>query len=119
MIWAQSTAASILALLSRVPISRSQGVLYQTFPALEARRISKRLEFHYTPKRGSWLNIAEIEFSILSRNCLRLRLPDEASLCRAVQALEGERNQTQASINWRFGIQKARIKLHRLYPFNS
>ena len=93
--------------------------LYQTFPASEARRIAKRLEFHYTPKHGSWLNMAEIEFSIFSRGCLRQRLPDEESLCREVQALELERNHAQARINWRFGIQEARTKLHRLYPINS
>ena len=93
--------------------------LYQTFPAAEARRIARRLEFHYTPKHGSWLNMAEIEFSVFSRSCLRQRLPDEESLCREVQALEQERNQAQARINWHFGIQDARTKLHRLYPIHS
>ena len=62
--------------------------LYQTFPAAEARRIAKRLEFHHTPNHGSWLNTAEIEFSVISRSCLRQRLPDEESLCREVNALE-------------------------------
>ena len=93
--------------------------LYQTFPAEEARRIAQRLEFHYTPKHGSWLNMAEIEFSVISRSCLRQRLPDEESLCREVQALELERNQAQARINWRFGILDARTKLNRLYPIHS
>ena len=93
--------------------------LYQTFPAEEARRITQRLEFQYTPKHGSWLNMAEIEFSVISRGCLRQRLPDEESLCREVQALELERNQAQARINWRFGILGARTKLHRLYPIHS
>ena len=93
--------------------------LYEAFPADEARRIAKRLEFHYTPKHGSWLNMAEIEFSIFSRSCLRQRLPDEESLCREVRALELERNDAQARINWRFSIQDARTKLHRLYPINS
>ena len=93
--------------------------MYQTFPAAEARRIAKRLEFHYTPKHGSWLNMAEIEFSVFSRSCLRQRIPDEESLCREVLALKQERNQAQARINWRFGIQEARTKLHRLYPINS
>ena len=92
--------------------------LYQAFPAEEARRIAKRLEFHYTPKHGSWLNMAEIEFSVFSRSCLRQRLPDEESLCREVQALEQERNRAQARINWRFGILDARTKLQRLYPCN-
>ena len=93
--------------------------LYQTFPAAEARRIARRLEFHYTPKHGSWLNMAEIEFNVLSRSCLRQRPPDEAALCREVQALEQERNQAQARINWRFDILDARARLHRLYPINS
>ena len=93
--------------------------LYEAFPAPEARRIARRLEFHYTPKHGSWLNMAEIEFSVFSRTCLRQRLPDEESLRREVQALEQERNQAQAHINWRFGILDARTKLQRLYPINS
>ena len=93
--------------------------LYETFPPAEARRIAKRLEFHYTPKHGSWLNMAEIEFSVFSRICLRQRLTDEATLCREVQALGLERNEAQGRINWRFGIQDARNKLHRLYPINS
>ena len=93
--------------------------LYETFPAAEARRIAQRLEFHYTPKHGSWLNMAEIEFSIFSRNCLPQRIPGEESLRREVHALERERNEAQAVINWRFSIQDARTKLHRLYPFDS
>ena len=90
--------------------------LYETFPAAEARRIAKRLEFHYTPKHGSWLNMAEIEFSVLSRSCLRQRLPGEEALRREVNALVTERNAAQATINWRFNTQDARTKLHRLYP---
>ena len=93
--------------------------LYETFPAPEARRIAQRLEFHYTPKHGSWLNLAEIEFSVLSRCCLRQRLPDEYFLRREVQALVTERNAAQAIINWRFNTPDARTKLHRLYPFDS
>ena len=93
--------------------------LYEAFPAAEARRIAKRLEFHYTPKHGSWLNMAEIEFSVLSRSCLRQRLPDEEALGREVQALVTERNTAHATINWRFNTHDARTKLHRLYPFDS
>ena len=93
--------------------------LYETFPAVEARRIAKRLEFHYTPKHGSWLNMAEIEFSVLSRSCLRQRIPDQEALGREVQALVRERNAAQSVINWRFNTQNARTKLHRLYPFDS
>ncbi len=92
--------------------------LYEAFPAPEARRIVKRLEFHHTPKHGSWLNMAEIEFSVLARSCLRRRVPDEAALRREIQALEGERNAARASIHWRFNTQNARAKLHRLYPSN-
>ena len=93
--------------------------LYETFPAAEARRIAKRLEFHYTPKHGSWLNLAEIEFSVLSRSCLRQRLPDEDALRREVGASVQERNAARVTINWRFKTQDARTKLHRLYPFDS
>ena len=76
--------------------------LYETFPAEEARRIARRLEFHYTPKHGSWLNMAEIEFSVLSRSCLRQRLSGEEALRREVDALVTERNAARATINWRF-----------------
>ena len=90
--------------------------LYEAFPAAEARRIARKLEFHHTPKHGSWLNMAEIEFSVISRRCLGQRHPDEDSLCRGVHALEQERNEAQAIINWQFTTQDARTKLHRLYP---
>ena len=93
--------------------------LYETFPAAEARRIAKRLEFHYTPKHGSWLNMAEIEFSVLSRSCLRQRLPDEDALRREVGASVQERNARLVTVNWRFKTQDARTKFHRLYPFDS
>ena len=93
--------------------------LYETFPAAEARRIVKRLEFHHTPKHASWLNMAEIEFSVLTRACLQGRNPDETALQRAINAYEIQRNASKASINWRFTTQDARTKLHRLYPFNS
>ena len=93
--------------------------LYETFPAAEARRIAKRLEFHHTPKHGSWLNMAEIEFSVLARACLRGRNGDEDSLGRAVSACVSERNAAEATINWRFTAQDARRKLHRLYPCQS
>lgn len=90
--------------------------LYETFTPAEARRILRRLEFHYTPKHGSWLNMAELELSVLSRQCLDRRIPDEATLKREVQAFEDERNQAHASITWRFTADQARSKLHRLYP---
>ena len=93
--------------------------LYETFPAAEARRIAKRLEFHYTPKHGSWLNMAEIEFSVLSRSCLKQRLSGEEALRKEVDALVTERNAARATINWRFNTRDARTKLHRLYPSDS
>ena len=93
--------------------------LYETFPPIEARRIAKRLEFHHTPKHGSWLNMAEIEFSVLTRACLRGRNSDEDSLNRAVNACVSERNTAAATIDWRFTAKDARAKLRRLYPDTS
>ena len=90
--------------------------LYEAFAPAEARRIAKKLEFHYTPKHGSWLNMAEIELSILARQCLARRIPTEASLTEEVAAWEARRNHEQATIDWRFSIHEARQKLHRLYP---
>lgn len=93
--------------------------LYETFPAAEARRIAKRLEFHHTPKHASWLNMAEIEFSVLSRDCLQGRHGDEPALAAAITSYEARRNTAKATIDWRFSTQDARTKLHRLYPCNS
>ena len=78
----------------------------------------KRLEFHYTPKHESWLNMAVIEFSVLARSCLRQSLPNEAVLSREIQSLVRERIAAQATINWRFDAHDARTKLHRVYPFD-
>ena len=93
--------------------------LYQAFSPGEARRIARRLEFHYTPKHGSWLNMAEIEFSVLARRVLHRRIADEETLRQQVQVLELQRNQCRASIDWRFSSEDARIKLHHLYPANN
>jgi hypothetical protein len=90
--------------------------LYEVFAPTEAKRILDRLEFHYTPKHGSWLNMAEIEFSVLSRQCLHPRIPDMPTLEREVGAWQAERNQAQATVHWRFTTSDARIKLKRLYP---
>jgi DDE superfamily endonuclease len=90
--------------------------LYDTFPPAEARRIRKKLEFHYTPKHGSWLNMAEIELSVLHRQCLERRLPDVPTLTQEVHAYERRRNTQRATIDWQFTSQEARTKLHRLYP---
>ena len=93
--------------------------LYETFEAAEARRILKRLEFHYTPKHGSWLNMAEIELSVFSRECLDRRIPDEVTLRREIQALEAQRNAVRARVAWQFTSQDARHKLCHLYPLIS
>jgi hypothetical protein len=90
--------------------------LYETFPPAEANRILKRLAFHFTPKHASWLNMAEIEFSIFTRQCLDRRIPDEDTLQREVKALEDERNSKCVTVNWQFTSEDARIKLKRLYP---
>jgi hypothetical protein len=90
--------------------------LYQTFEPEEARRVIKRLEFHHTPKHGSWLNMAEIEFSVFGKQCLNRRIGNEAALKREIAALETERNQAVATINWRFSTGDARQKLQRIYP---
>jgi hypothetical protein len=90
--------------------------LYVAFPPAEARRLVERLEIHYTPKHGSWLDMAEIELSALSRQCLDRRLPDHHTVQREVAAGEAERNAAQVTIQWRFTTDDARIKLHHLYP---
>ena len=92
------------------------GSLYEAFAPSEARRIAKRLEFHHTPTHGSWLNMAEIELSVFSRQCLNRRVGDEALLRREVAALERERNEAGAVIDWRFSTQDARSKLQHIYP---
>lgn len=90
--------------------------LYEAFPPHEARRILQKLEIHFTPKHGSWLNMAEIELSVLSRQCLNRRIPDQLALQQQVTAWETDRNNSTATVNWRFTTADARIKLKRLYP---
>jgi transposase len=92
--------------------------LYETFAPAEARRLLRLLEFHYTPKHGSWLNMAELELSILARQCLAQRVPDIATLHTLLAAYEARRNTAKATITWQFTAEKARVKLHRLYPSN-
>ena len=93
------------------------GSLYDAFEPAQARRIAKRLELHYTP--GSWLNMAEIELSVFSNQCLNRRISDEAVLKREDSALEHERNQVAAIIDWRFSTQDARTRLQHIYPAHS
>ena len=90
--------------------------LYEAFPPKQARRLASRLEMHHTPKHGSWLNIAECELSVLSRQCLARRTPDVRTLARKTKAWERERNKRQQGVDWRFTTDDARIKLKRLYP---
>lgn len=90
--------------------------LYEAFEPEEAKRIADKLEIHYTPKHGSWLNMAEIEFSHLSRQCLDRRIPNQEMLQTEVAAWTNARNQKQVRANWQFTVDDARIKLNRLYP---
>ena len=90
--------------------------LYEAFAPEEARRIAEKLEIHYTPKHGSWLNMAEIELSVLHRQSLKARIPDQPTLIQQVAAWQLKRNNASATVNWRFTTADARIKLTRLYP---
>jgi hypothetical protein len=90
--------------------------LYEAFPPEQARRIAERLEIHHTPKHGSWLNMAEIELSVLARQCLGRRIETNEELEREVAAWEEERNKRGVEVRWRFTTAEARIKLRRLYP---
>jgi DDE superfamily endonuclease len=94
----------------------SKASLYEAFPAAEARRLVERFEWHYTPKHGSWLDLAESELAVLSRQCLDRRIPDTQTLSDEIQAWENERNANQAKANWHFTTPNARIKLKHLYP---
>jgi DDE superfamily endonuclease len=90
--------------------------LYQAFPAAEARRLVERFEWHYTPKHGSWLDIAECEISVLSSQCLDRRIPDKQNLIDEVAAWEATRNKNHTKAGWQFTTADARVKLKRLYP---
>lgn len=99
--------------------THTPAALYEAFAPAEARRILRKLAFHYTPKHGSWLNMVEIELSVLARQCLRRRLPDRETLQQEVSAWEQWRNAEQARVEWRFTTADARAKLKRLYPSKS
>jgi hypothetical protein len=90
--------------------------LYEAFPAPEARRLVERFEWHYTPKHGSWLNLAESELSVVSSQCLDRRIADKETLIDEVAAWEDRRNKVHVKANWQFTTEKARVKLKRLYP---
>ena len=93
--------------------------LYQTFLPQEALRILSKLQFHYTPKHGSWLNMVELEFSVLSRQCLNRRIPSVVELQQEIEAWEQQRNQIRATVNWRFSTVDSRLQFKRLYPTPS
>jgi hypothetical protein len=99
--------------------THTPAALYQTFPPEEARRILNRLQFRYTPKHGSWLNMIELEFSVLSRQCLNRRIPSVEELNQEITAWEETRNRQQATVDWQFSAVDARVKLERLYPTPS
>jgi len=96
--------------------THSPASFYEAFDPEEARRLTNRFEFHHTPKHGSWLNIAEIELSVLSRQCLDRRMPNQSFLESEVKAWEDERNDQIVKVQWRFTTADARIKLKHLYP---
>jgi len=96
--------------------THSPACLYEVFTPTEAKRILNRLEFHSTPKHGSWLNMAEIELSVLNRQCLKRCIPSQAILIRETETWSLQRNQKQATVDWQFAAADARIKLKRLYP---
>jgi hypothetical protein len=93
--------------------------LYEAFAPAEARRILERLEWHYTPKHGSWLNQMEIEWSVLTRQCIARRIGEVETLAREVAAWEGPRNAAKTTVDWRFGVGEARTALARLYPVTT
>ncbi|MBW2241612.1 MAG: transposase [Deltaproteobacteria bacterium] len=92
------------------------GSLCEAFDPAEARRLAERLEIHYTPKHGSWLNIAETELSVLAMQCLDRRIPPKQDLEREVEAWEYDRNNTTKGVDWQSTTEDARVKLRRLYP---
>ena len=99
--------------------THSLGSLYEAFPAEEAHRLAHKLELHFTPKHGSWLNMAEIELSSLRRQCLNRRIPDVATLSREIAAWEARRNGFGGTVDWRFTTDDARIRLKHLYPIQE
>jgi len=96
--------------------THTPAALYEAFPPAEARRILRKLDFHYTPVHGSWLNMAELELSMLARQCLGRRVGDRDILAAEIAGWETARNEQRATITWQFTVDDARRKLHRLYP---
>jgi hypothetical protein len=96
--------------------THSEGSLYEAFEPAEARRLAEKLEIHYTPKHGSWLNMAEIEIGVLSRQCLSKYIESKERMIAEVAAWERQRNEANATVDWQFRTADARVKLKRLYP---
>jgi DDE superfamily endonuclease len=96
--------------------THTPAALYEAFAPAEARRLVERIEWHYTPKHGSWLNVAEVELSVLARQCLDRRIPDLETLRAEVATWEQDRNRQRVRVDWQFTTADARIKLKRLYP---
>jgi hypothetical protein len=96
--------------------THAKASLYKAFPPADARRLVERFEWHYTPKHGSWLNMAEAELGVLTSQCLDRRVPNKGTLTKEVAAWQDKRNATHTKANWRFTTANARIKLKRLYP---
>jgi hypothetical protein len=108
--------AQQIVLMSDNLNTHKPAALYEAFSPQEARRIIEKVEWHHTPKHGSWLNMAEVELSVLHRQCLDRRIPDQEMLTREVAVWEHTRNQDAVQVNWRFTTEDARIKLKKLYP---
>ena len=113
-----SHAEKIVLVMDNLNI-HSIASLYEAFPAAEARRIAEKLEVHHTPKHASWLNMAEIEIGVLSRQCLAEKMTSIADMRRKVAAWQWQRNNACHSVNWRFTTADARVKLKKLYPVLS
>ncbi len=109
------TAEKVVLVLDNLN-THTPAALYEAVPPAEARRLLEKLEIHYTPKHGSWLNMAEIELAVLSEDCLSQRIGAQAQLAREVAAWQQRRNQKAIQVNWRFTTEDARIKLKHLYP---
>ncbi len=110
-----SEAEKLLLIMDNLN-THTLGSLYEAFEPEEARRLIEKLEIHYTPKHGSWLNVAEIEFSVMSRQCLNRRIPDKETYETEIIKWKDDRNKDKAIVEWHFNTKDARIKLKRLYP---
>jgi transposase len=108
--------ATLISVVLDKENTHTPAALYEAFEPAEARRIVSKLDFHYTPKHGSWLNMAECEFAVLLGQCLDQRIANIATVRRKTRAWEQRRNSAKATVNWRFTTTKARLKLKRLYP---